>query len=86
LTGASTTTSRNPPCAWTFPAIGGGGVAYGFSSPKAGRGVYVISNCGLNLRYSNGVAPPTLFFLDPGTSPDDVKVLYINNVKYQRVK
>jgi hypothetical protein len=70
----------------TATAVGGGGFAYAFGSPKAGRGVYTISNCGLNLRYANGVAPPRLFFLDPGTSPDNVKVLYIQNVKYQRVQ
>jgi hypothetical protein len=67
--------------------IGGGvGIAYGFSAPKAGRGIYSISNYGLNLRYANGVAPPTVFFIDPGTSPNDVKVIYINNVEYQHMR
>jgi len=71
----------------TAIAMGGGGVgiAYGFSSPKAGRGVYYLSNYGLCLHYSNGKNPCPLFFLEPGGNMADVKVLYISNMRYQRV-
>lgn len=67
-------------------AGGGVGIAYGFSSPKAGRGTYSISGYGLHLRYANGVAPSPVFFLEPGASPNDVRVLHIANVKYHRVQ
>jgi len=68
-------------------AVAGGGVvnAYGFSPPKAGRGVYYLSNYGLCLHYSVGKNPCPLFFLEPGSNRVDVKVLYISNMKYQRV-
>lgn len=73
----------------TSMAVGmvGGGVAmaYGFSAPKAGRGVYSISNYGLNLRYASSVNPVPVFFVEPGSSPNDVRTIYISNVKYQRV-
>jgi hypothetical protein len=67
--------------------IGGGvGICYGFDSPRAGRGSYRISNYGLQLNYTNGKAPSSLFFIEPGSSRDKVQVLYINNVRYQRVQ
>lgn len=67
-------------------AGGGVGIAYGFSSPKAGRGAYSISGCGLHLHYANGVAPSPVFFLEPGTALNDIRVLHIANVKYHRVQ
>jgi len=67
--------------------VGGGiGMAYGFSSPKAGRGVYNVSNYGLNLRYASSVNPVPVFFIEPESSPNDVRTIYISNVKYQRVQ
>ena len=67
--------------------VGGGvGIAYGFDSPRAGRGSYRINNYGLQLNYTNGKAPSSLFFLEPGSSRDNVQVLYINNFRYQRVQ
>lgn len=67
-------------------AGGGVGIAYGFSSPKAGRGTYTISGYSLHLHYANSVAPSPLFFIEPGSSPDDVQVLYIANVRYHKVQ
>jgi hypothetical protein len=74
----------------TATAIGvtGGGVAmgYGFTSPGPGRGTYNIVHYGLHLHYANGKAPDALFFLEPGEGKEGAETLYINNVKYQRVK
>lgn len=67
-------------------AGGGVGIAYGFSSPHAGRGTYSINNYGLQLNYANGQMPNSVFFIELGSSRDNVQVLYINNVKYQRVQ
>ena len=67
-------------------AGGGVGIAYGFSSPKAGRGTYTISGYGLHLHYANGVAPSPVFFIEAGSSPDNVRVLYIANVRYHKVQ
>jgi hypothetical protein len=67
--------------------VGGGvGIGYGFSSPHAGRGRYRISNYGLQMNYANSQAPNSLFFIEPGTPRDNPGVLYIDNVKYQRVR
>ena len=67
--------------------VGGGvGIGYGFSSPHAGHGTYRISDYGLQLHYANGQAPNALLFIEPGSSRDNPDVLYINNVKYQRVR
>jgi len=66
-------------------AISGGGVIYAFESPKAGRGTYTISNYGLHLNYTNTQAPSLLFYIEPGTSKNDVPTVYINNFRYQRV-
>lgn len=59
---------------------------YGLSSPHAGRGTYRISDYGLQLNYANGQAPNSLFFIESGQSRDNPNVLYVNNVKYQRVR
>lgn len=73
----------------TSMAVGvvGGGVAmgYGFNSPGPGRGTYNIVRYGLHLHYANGQAPDTLFFLESGETKENPQILYINNVKYQRV-
>jgi hypothetical protein len=69
----------------TGMAIAMGGIAYGFDSPKAGRGTYIISVYGLHLNYTNGKQPEPLFFLEPGTPRSDVRTIYINNFRYQRV-
>jgi hypothetical protein len=72
----------------TAMAMSGGGVtmAYGFGSPGPGRGTYDIIRYGLHLNYANGQAPDCLFFLEAGETKDNVQVLYINNVKYQRIR
>jgi hypothetical protein len=71
-------------------AIGlvGGGVAigYGFDSPRAGRGRYRITNYSLHLNYTNGKLPSPLFYIEPGSSRENVQTLYIGNVKYQLVR
>lgn len=69
----------------TGMAIAMGGIAYAFDSPKAGRGTYSISHYGLHLYYSNGKQPDPIFFLEPGSPRGDIRTIYINNFKYQKV-
>jgi len=66
-------------------AVGIGGTTVAFSSPGAGRGTYNIIRYGLHLHYTNSKAPNCLFFLEAEEATNDVQILYINNVKYQRV-
>lgn len=70
----------------TGMAIAMGGVAYGFDSPKAGRGAYVISHYGLHLSYTNGQSPGPLFYLEPDAGRSDIRAIYINNFRYERVQ
>jgi hypothetical protein len=60
-------------------------MAYAFSSPKAGRGSYVVSHYGLQPYYTNGQQPDPVFFLEPGSPKGEIQTIYINNFKYQRV-
>ncbi|HXW55991.1 MAG TPA: hypothetical protein VEJ67_09600 [Candidatus Cybelea sp.] len=71
----------------TGVGVVGGGLAMGyvFTSPGPGRGTYNIVKYGLHLHYANGKAPDTLFFLEPGETKENPQILYINNVKYERV-
>ena len=72
----------------TALGIVGGGVAigYGFSSPGPGPGTYRISNYTLHLNYSNGQRPGVMFWLEPGSSRNDVRTIYLGNVRLQRVQ
>jgi hypothetical protein len=67
--------------------IGGGfAIGYAFSSPGPGRGTYHVSNYTLHLNYSNTQAPGVLFWIAPEASRNDARVIYIDNVKFQRVE
>lgn len=67
--------------------IGGGfAIGYAFNSPGPGRGTYHVSNYTLHLNYSNGQAPGPLFWIAPESSRGDPRVIYIENVKFQRVQ
>jgi hypothetical protein len=66
-------------------AVAVGNVAVGFEPPNGGRGEYGIENYTLTLNYASS-SPSALFYLEPGESKTNVTVLYINNVKYKRVK
>jgi hypothetical protein len=70
----------------TAIGIVGGGLAigYAFNSPGPGPGTYHIANYTLNLNYSNGQAPPVLFWIDPATP--DAQIIWLTDVKFQRVK
>lgn len=63
----------------------GTGVGIGFEAPNGGRGMYQIRNYTLTLQYGSS-SPSALFFIEPGTNKDDLRVVYINNIKYQRVQ
>jgi len=65
---------------------GGVGIAYGFAPPQGGAGAYSVSNYGLHMYYATSQAPTPLFFVEPGSSPNDVRIFYIGNVKFQRVR
>lgn len=69
----------------TALGIVGGGLAigYAFNSPGPGRGTYYAGNYTLNLNYSNGQAPPVLFWIEPGSNG---QVIYLGNVKFLRMK
>jgi hypothetical protein len=66
-------------------AVAVGNVAIGFAPPNGGRGTYGIDDYTLTLNYANS-SPRALFYLDPRSSGSDVKTIFINNVKYERVK
>jgi hypothetical protein len=69
----------------TATGVAMGYMVYAFTSPKAGRGTYVISHYGLHLSYTNGKNPDPIFYLEPGTPRGAIQTIYINNFKYQRV-
>jgi len=64
---------------------GGTGVAIGYKTPDGGSGTFRVSNYGLTLNYANS-APEALFFLDLASSNGQLQNIYINNVRYQRVR
>jgi len=66
-------------------AVGVGNVAMAFEPPNGGRGTYDIDNYTLTLNFANST-PRALFYVVPGSSGEHVSTIYINNVKYVRVK
>jgi len=69
----------------TYGPASGTGVAIGFEAPNGGRGMYRIANYTLTLQYGNS-SPSALFYVEPGASKDDAEVVYINNIKFKRLK
>ena len=63
----------------------GTGVAIGYKTPNGGRGTYRVSNYTLTLNYTNS-SPAALFYLNPANSNTNAGEIYINNVRYQRVR
>lgn len=66
-------------------AVAVGNVAMAFAPPNGGRGTYDLDNYTLTLNFANST-PRALFYVVPGSSSTQVSTIYINNVKYERVK
>lgn|SRR5690348_668286 len=77
-------------CGSNFTLSGGGhpSVGPGVCTDKARVGRYSTIRYGLKLTFPSGNDPtPTLlFWLDPGARGGDIRVIYIDKLKYQRVE